>query len=98
MIGGPASSRAVESSHVHQTEGLEFSLSSTLPSDPSSEKMQNTQLDLEYISQASNDESMNSFKRHGRAILTVAQVQAIFRFAGHDTGQGRRSQLALKLY
>jgi hypothetical protein len=62
------------------TSGVSQSLSSTLPSDPSSEKMQNTQLDLEYMSQASNDESMNSFKRHGRAILTVAQVQAIFRY------------------
>ena len=50
-----------------------------LASESSSQKAQ-SQLDLDYTSQAFDEESMNSFKRHGRAILTVAQVQAIFRY------------------
>ena len=51
-------------------------LSSELPPP----QMKTHQFDSEYMSQTFKDVSVNTFKRHGRAILTVAQVQAIFRY------------------
>ena len=65
------------SAEVSQTRST-ATASATL--EPSSDQMPNNHLEPDGMNQIFDAESMNAFKRHGRAILTVAQVQAIFRY------------------
>jgi hypothetical protein len=70
----------LETSKLSPAEVSQTSSAASHATEPSSEIIQKNRLDSDYMSQAFNQESTNTFKRHGRAILTVAQVQAIFRY------------------
>jgi hypothetical protein len=69
-----------QSSLSHAEESPSNSAPKSQNPEVCSERLQLNQLETDYSNQAFDSGSMNNFKRHGRAILTVAQVQAIFRY------------------